>query len=360
MRAWWKTVLVITDLELRQRVRSKGWRYSLAVLFTVLSLVVFGSLYLMVGGGSSYAGWAKSLYTIVVCAVLFLGIIIAPTLSATSINGDRRDSTLAMVQATPISNWQLATGKLLGGWAASMALPALATPYLIWAMIEAPCNPGYCLLGAVVVALLLGCYCGLGLGFSALAARPTSSAVLTQFAVLFLVLGLPAAFGLLSPATRQDHEIPWTDSVRVRSAAETGTWAQYECRPTSRATRLEHTERIWWLLAPEPFLIVNDIVGAHEPDTTRYSDVVIHRSITRDLASAVSSARSGPYLGGIHCGDAGRRDAEARNAHDDAYLGRSWYWGLAATVLLGATGFTLAARRLRVPAGKLPRGVRLA
>lgn len=355
MRAWWRPVGVIIALELRRRVRSGGWRYSLAGLFAIISLAVFGSMYVALAGGSSYPNWAKWLYTLVICVVLFLGIIIAPTLSAASISGDRRDATLALVQATPISNWQLATGKLLGSWAASMVLPVLCLPYLIWGIVAAPVGLGWCLLGVVVVAVLLGCFCALGLGCSALASRPTTSAVLAQFAVLLLTLGLPALFGLLLPATRAQHVVPWADSVPVQTSDGTGAVRHYECRDTTASRSYEHTERVWWLLAPNPFVIVGDAVGAHE--TARPPGY--NRTLLRELAEVASAVRAGPDLSGIDCADAfGHRSGNT--AHDDAFLGRSWPWGLAANLALGAGGFVFAARRLRMPAGKLPRGVRIA
>ena len=37
-----------------------------------------------------------------------------------------------------------------------------------------------------------------------------------------------------------------------------------------------------------------------------------------------------------------------------------WFWGLGANLLLGAAGFTVAVRRLRIPQKKLARGTRVA
>ncbi|MCV7191634.1 ABC transporter permease [Mycolicibacterium brumae] len=353
MTSWWQPVGVITGLELRRRVRATGWRYSLAGLFAVISLAVFGSLYLVLANGDRFEEWSRWLYTLAICVVLFLGVIIAPTLSAASISGDRRDATLALVQATPITHCQLATGKLLGSWAASMVLPLLCLPYLIWGIIAAPAGVGWCLLGVVVVALLLGCFCALGLGCSALASRPTTSAVLAQFAVLFLVLGLPALFGLLQPLTHRDHVIPTIEIEVIPVPDGESTRTERECVDTTKSRRFTHTEQIWWLLAPNPFVIVGDAVGPHEPGhTSQYSATFL-----RELSEVVSQARSGPYLTGQRCNvDL----APSRSEHDDAYLGRSWQWGLAVNLALGAGGFAFAARRLRTPARKLPRGVRIA
>lgn len=100
-------------------------------------------MYLAVGVfGGTYTGWASNLYGLLVGFLLLLGIIVAPTLAATTINGDRKDATLAVVQDTAIGNWQLALGKLIGSWVAGMALVAVAAPYLIWGVIEAPNRSG--------------------------------------------------------------------------------------------------------------------------------------------------------------------------------------------------------------------------
>ncbi|HSA41672.1 MAG TPA: ABC transporter permease, partial [Mycobacterium sp.] len=74
MRSWWEAVLVVTGLELRQRVRSTRWWASLAGLFATVSVFVFGSLYLAVSaGGARYVEWAEYLYLLVVGVVLFFG-----------------------------------------------------------------------------------------------------------------------------------------------------------------------------------------------------------------------------------------------------------------------------------------------
>ncbi|WEL92859.1 hypothetical protein P1N98_17105 [Tsukamurella tyrosinosolvens] len=109
---------MLTGLELRQRTRATRWRVLLGVFFLVVSAVVFGLLWFMTATspGSGRQTFEENLYFIVLGFVGFLGLVIAPTMTATSINGDRKDATLAVVQATPASGAQLATGKLLGAW----------------------------------------------------------------------------------------------------------------------------------------------------------------------------------------------------------------------------------------------------
>ncbi|APA97729.1 ABC transporter permease [Nocardia seriolae] len=372
VRSWCATVGVLAGMELRQRVRTTRWKATLAAVFLVLSLGVFGSLYSATAlSEATYRDWAPNLYTIVVGLELFLGVILAPTLTATAINGDRKDATLALVQATPISKWQLALGKLLGNWAACTALILIASPYLIWGAAAAPYGFGWGLLGIMVLWIIFGCYCAVGLGFSAVTARPAGSAVSTQATVFFLILGLPALFALLLPTTARDH------TVTIPSyghPADTLDWRDPKvCTDTPIVWSLNHSERIWWLLAPNPFLIIPDLVAPHDPAPRepRYgSGRTASPTIATELARQLSEARSGPYIVGPTCDESSAgfgaigsdsTDYYARErAHGDSQLGNSWYPGLLTTVALGALGFTVAARRLSVPARRLPRGVRIA
>ncbi|MDL9948713.1 ABC transporter permease subunit [Gordonia sp. ABSL11-1] len=375
VRRWWSVVGVLIGLELRQRVRTTRWKVTLVLSFVVISAVVFGSMAVAVNPSeSSYHQWAQNLYAIVLGALLFLGIVLAPTLTATTINGDRKDATLAVVQATPISNWQLALGKLIGNWVCCLALMVVALPYLVWAIIAAPYGFGRGILGVVVCAVLFACYCGIGLGFSALTARPAGSAVLTQATVFFLLLGLPALFGLLYTTTSEDHEV-----TRARYSAPDG-WPENAastpptCRDVETTETFAHTERIWWLLAPNPVLIVPDIVAPQDNPEVRVWETG-HRppgpTLLTPIAETLSAARMGPYIDAPRCGDqrawfstsgdsSPGRFYAGQTAHERARIGDSWYLGLLANMAFGAIGLTVAARRLRVPARKLPRGVRIA
>lgn len=377
IRRWWSIVGVLVGLELRQRLRTTRWKVTLGVVFVVLSLAVFGSMYLvMIPGPSSYREWAQNLYPIVMAALLFFGIILAPTLSATAINGDRKDATLAVVQATPISNWQLAVGKLVGNWVSCLALVAVASPFLVWGIIAAPYGIGAGLLGVLVLCLLFACYGGMGLAFSALTARPAGSAVLTQATVFFLVLGLPALFGLAYPTTEQDHRVVrgMFTYPSESAAPETATVQVPVCRDVEQTEAFHHTERIWWLLAPNPFLILPDVVARHD-NPRSLSWTTEHRppgpTVAAPIAKLLSSVRMGPYVGAPDCREELARytatgtseltsSYQARAAHEEARIGHSWYLGLLVNVLLGGLGVFIAGRRLRVPAGELPKGVRIA
>ncbi|EFW28283.1 hypothetical protein HMPREF9057_00317 [Actinomyces sp. oral taxon 171 str. F0337] len=119
----WTGVRTIMVLELRQRVRATRWRIMLGIWLAVLILLC-GGLVITVKvlmPNSSSTEYLLSLYDLVVCFVLGIGLIVAPTLSATSINGDRADATLALLQATALRSQEIVVGKLLAAWASARA-----------------------------------------------------------------------------------------------------------------------------------------------------------------------------------------------------------------------------------------------
>ena len=78
----WSAVRTVAVLELRQRVRSTRWQVMLIVWGAVLVLL-FGGMCLLAGTtGGDVEDTAPYLYDMTVCFVLAIGLIVAPTLSA--------------------------------------------------------------------------------------------------------------------------------------------------------------------------------------------------------------------------------------------------------------------------------------
>ncbi|MBS4100610.1 ABC transporter permease [Tsukamurella paurometabola] len=369
---WWRTVGVLVGLELRQRTRATRWRVLLGVFFAFVSLVVFGSRWFSAQGNHGTPGdeWGTNLYFFVLGFVGFLGLVIAPTMTATSINGDRKDATLAVVQATPTSGLQLAMGKLLGAWIASCALLVVSAPYLAWAVAEAPYPVGRSLLGIGVVALIFLAYCGIGLGMSAFFSRPIGSAAVTQLTMLFLLVGLPVLAAALVPTTSEQVTYVTTDWDYDRTTGKS------TCREVTATRDVAHTNRIWWIVAPNPAVVFADAASASDPGRDRTLDGSWADYRADDtprpretglggLADTVSTFRAGERtpLERRCVSDTPSRDTYYYGSYydqDNSYVGRTWYWGLLANLALGGIGLAFAARRLRVPAANLPRGVRIA
>ena len=371
--SWWRIVGVLTGLELRQRTRATRWRVLLGVFFAFVSLVVFGSRWFSAQGNHGTPGdeWGTNLYFFVLGFVGFLGLVIAPTMTATSINGDRKDATLAVVQATPASGLQLATGKLLGAWIASCALLVVCAPYVLWAIIEAPYPAGRSLLGIAVIALLFLAYCGIGLGLSAFFSRPIGSAAVTQLVMLFLLVGLPIVAAALVPTTTERVAYTTTDWEYDR------TTGQSTCREVRSTRDVAHTDRIWWIVAPNPAVVFADAASASDPGRdrtprtswTQYDSDDTPRPRETGLGALADAAAI--FRAGEDAPRERRCASDSPNRSTDYYIGsyydedvsavgRTWYWGLLANLALGGIGLAFAARRLRVPATNLPRGVRIA
>ena len=180
-------VRTVATLELRQRVRSTRWVVSLVVFGVVVGVVTALTYYVArqtTGGVPADTALAattgRTMFGFIVFFVLFLGLLVSPTLSATSINGDRANGTLATLQVTLLSPAEIVLGKLLASWVASLAFLAVSVPFVVWAFATG----GTAFIGLVttllLLAVVLAVVCAIGLGFSALTARTAGSSVNQQ------------------------------------------------------------------------------------------------------------------------------------------------------------------------------------
>jgi ABC-type transport system involved in multi-copper enzyme maturation permease subunit len=362
--AWslsWHGLRTVAVLELRQRVRSTRWKAALIVWFLVVGLVTLlatGAFSILAGdqmGGESYGG---TVYSIVVGFVLFLGLLVAPTLSSGAINGDRNAGTLATLQVTLLSPAEIVLGKLAASWIAALAFLVASIPFLVSALAGGGVYWLSLLTTVLMLALVLGVVCAIGLGFSALVGKTSGSAVLTYLTIGAITAVLPILFGLLVPVTTT------TESVRVWDVEPGYTWEETEapeCEWRTEETEVWHSERTWWLLAPNPFVVVADAQPLNgDPD-----HLAEDGNILAMLQYGVRYARTG---------DAGPQDWCSSYAYVDGRETRPgspvepvevtdqlvWPWGLGFDLLLGAGGVVVAVNRLKVPTAQLPKGTRVA
>jgi ABC-type transport system involved in multi-copper enzyme maturation permease subunit len=302
------------------------------------------------GEGSTGTGSSAGplLFGAVTFLVLGLGLLVTPTLASTGINGDRNAGTLATLQVTLLTPAEIALGKLLAAWAAACAFLVASVPFLAVALaLEG--TPGTALLRVVLlVAVLLASVCGIGLGFSALTTRTAGSTVLTFLTVAALTLLTPILFGLTYPSISSTEEVPvstvprdWTDQVGDGCSVE------------MQERTIAHTERTWWLLGLNPFVVVAD--GAGTPEYTRSSGN--SNDPLGAIRDGVRMLRAGPMLPLDECWT---DSASVEDRHQRISRTPVWPWGLAVNVLLGAAGYVVAVRRLRIPQRTLARGTRVA
>ncbi len=358
----------VVRLELRQRVRSTRWLVALTVwvaviaLVTVLVGVTFASEELV---GPDPVGQGPLIFSLVVFLVLSMGLLVSPALAATSVNGDRAAGTLAPLQVTLLSPLEIALGKLVAAWVASLVLLAAAVPFLVWAYAQGDVPVGAVLSTLVLTALVLAVVCAVGLGWSAVCARPAASAVLTYVSVASLCFLSPLVFGLSAPLVVSEER------VTVREPDFTGVTQEYDeagdlvgpeppCVEVVRTETVFHSERTWWLLALSPYVVVADAAPRPSVDPRTGSTAFDPLSGIRE---GVRSARLGPEAGERdYCStteaDFAAEEAERRERLDGA--GAVWPWGLGADLALGALGVGAAVRRLQVPYTALSRGTRVA
>ena len=242
----WHGVRTVATLELRQRVRSTRWKIALVVWFVVvggITLLTSGALAFWSGGAmGDDRPYGPVVFGVVVFFVLFLGLLVAPTLSASAINGDRNAGTLATLQVTLLTAAEIVLGKLVAAWSAALAFLVVSVPFIAWSLVAG----GVSLLSVVttilLLAALLAVVCAIGLGFSALTTKTSGSAVLTYLTVACLTTVSLIMFGLTLPLVSQQTE------VRVWSPLESSS-EEYGTEPTcewqTQVLTQSHTELTW-------------------------------------------------------------------------------------------------------------------
>ena len=306
--------------ELRQRFRGRRWWIVLIIWFVVL-----GGLTALIRSaalrGSTDESFEVGTFMFSSLAVLMLALacLVVPSLTATSINGERDRGTLAILQATALRSWQIVAAKLAAAAATTAAFLAVTLPLALWSFTEGGFSVGklfsvYLTLYVVTFVLLAG-----AMAASAIVRRPALSAVLAYGFVFSLTIGTLILFGISMATVEYDFE---------------GGGPDYGAR--------------WMILAPNPFVV---------------------------LADATAGDVDRPYddpLGGIQLSIRQLRDPDFQIQSFDPETGDPifttepprlsavWPYGLAVELALACFAFYVATERLRVPAKKLPRGERIA
>ena len=350
----WTAVRTVAVLELRQRVRSTRWRVMLIVWGVVLVLLCGGLTALAGMSGGRHEEIVPILYDLTLGFVLGIGLIVAPTLSATSINGDRADATLALLQATALRSHEIVVGKLLAAWLAALAFLAVAAPFLLVFTMTGGASWTALVGHLLILAVSLGAVCAIGLGLSAATARPSASAVLTYLVVTALVIGTPIMMTLSTTAVHGKQR-----SIVYSTDYDESTNNKQVCEkdPDIYTSDIVHWERIWWMLVPNPFVALGD-VSARAPVTdidprTSYSPL-------RELGLSVDTMRT-PQPAEVvsyYCGNDSHStwDDDVRRPEHLVF----WPATLLVLGLLGAWSLVSASRRLRTPVRALARGTRVA
>lgn len=354
----WHGLRTVTRLELRQRVRSTRWKLALVLWVAVVGLVTGLTTWAIAveardsyffGSNEHYGGM---IYSIVVLFVLFLGLLVAPTLSSGAINGDRNSGTLATLQVTMLSPAEIVLGKLAASWIAALVFLVASVPFIVWALFAGGVTV-FALVGTLLMlAVVLGIVCAIGLGFSSIVTKPSASAVLTYLTIGTITAVLPILFGLLAPLTTTEDKVRvWTET-----SWDSETGLAEGCEWQTHTMSVWHHERTWWMLAPNPFVLVADAQPlAENPDEMEDPNLL---SL---LQYGVRYAMTSEGTEQNQCWTS-YENTDVNSPVDEVEVTdhMAWPWGLGFNLLLAGAGVAVAVNRLRIPTGALPKGTRVA
>ncbi|MHC6219096.1 ABC transporter permease [Arthrobacter sp. MMS24-S77] len=354
----------VVVLEMKQRLRSRGWYIMLGVWFVVIGVVTWltwlawnASMEAQrsVTGMSPQDGAGSMIFEVVLAFVLLFALLVAPALSANAINGDRAGGTLAILQITLLTPGQILWGKFCAGWLAALAFLATSAPFLVFGMFQGGLTPGHVVVSLLMLAVELAVICGIGVGISALAGRPLFSIVVTYLAVAALVVGSLISFGLGSQLAQGTvlANTPQARSVPLQPNQPGQPTEPVQPAYACGGPLVEHpalrTERVAWMLALNPYVVVADAI----PYPDRSGSAFYSVGMIEGISQGARSALAGPdhtYL----C---------ANGVPQPQYLKQTtplWPLGLGLQLVLTGLLMWLGWRSLRTPAGRLARGTRIA
>lgn len=326
-------ILLVAMQEFRIRLRTGRWRWLLGgwvVLLAIFTALLDSAITTGYAYDPDNTRRGVPLFGILMLFVLGMVLVISPALTSQAINGDRERGTLATLQVTRLRPVEIALGKLFSAWAVGLVMLVLSFPFVGYAMIRGGISFGR--VGALygVTALLIGVVCALSQALSAMLARSITSALLSYLTVAALTIGTLISFALFSSIVTEERTIGTPGG---------GSYVSTRNRP----------DLVWWMLAPNPFVVLADSAPRVPPRYTVSGDVI--QVDNYDPLSALSNAI--------------RR---VRKAPADYYTYKEyekegppvWPWGLGFDLLLGAGAVVVTTRRLRTPSRKLGKGVRIA
>lgn len=352
----------VVALELKQRLRSRGWYIMLAIWFLLTALVTWltwaswnasQEAQRMYGGPfpQQASGPGSMIFEVVLAFVLLFALLVAPALSANAVNGDRAGGTLAILQVTLLQPGQILWGKFFAAWFAALAFLVASTPFLVIGVALGGLTPGHVLVALLMLAVEVAVVCALGIGISALAGRPLFSIVVTYLAVAGLAVGTLIAFGLGSGLS-QGTVLASTPQYRAYEPLTNGPVDPgYTCEGPLREVPATRTERVAWFLAMNPYVVVADAIPY--PDRNTQQGFPAPGGAIEGISQGARQALAGPE-GTYPC---------ANGKVQPTYLGQTtplWPLGLGLQLALSGLLLWLGWRALRTPARRLARGTRIA
>ena len=360
-RPTFRGVLLSTWIKLlRRRPTRKGY------IFYGLTVAAILGLGILVAVQSEAAKNSVPLELVLVL-ILGAGMLIGPSLSATSINGDSSEGVLAPLQMTRLSAGDLAIGKLLASWAVCFAALLTTTPFLVYAFSRSGWTFGELAVVLVVSLFIVLAFTAVGLAWSSIAARSVGSVSLTHITSGFMLLGTLLVFAFTTPLVSETVTVTYRDFDYDQMTEEEQMdpnfdWSTLPCVDMESEYTITHTDRTAWLLLINPAVVISETAPIVNPETYE-EDGRAAPGIYAMIHQAVSEARMGPETpqGYDVCADEyGDENAWQERQTATATYPQSPWLGLAASGALLVGSMWIAVRRLHVPYKKLRTGTRVA
>ncbi|MFT4213779.1 MAG: ABC transporter permease [Microbacterium sp.] len=356
----------IARLELLQRVRTVSW-YVLLGVFAVILVGVTGLTFLSYGGWGDGSG--AGVYSVVVYVTLLLVLLVSPTLSGNSINGDRDAATLAPVQVTLATTGEILFGKFVAAWITGLAFALVAAPFLIVATFAGGVHAVTVVVSLVILVVETGIIAAIGVALSGILARPLFSVATTYLVIAALAVGTAIGFGLIGTALSSElvatnrYVLSDDEGYPVCSDGSDDCWNDPElmvCGDWETDTYpVPRFDRVWWLLSANPFVILADASpthydgGGYPDDTFGWLKYTLRQAqLPPELESTWDDCDPANYL------DVYDDGPSAREVIDQTVP--SWFVGLGVQLMLAVALMWWAWARTRTPARALPPGTRIA
>ena len=386
----------VVGMELRQRLRSRGWYVLLGLFFLLVGAVTLGALGLRALSAGEMTGMSAAdqeaalrtagqwMFDGVLMFALTLALLVAPALAANAISGDRAGGTLAITQVTLLSTWQLMAGKWLAAWIASAAFVAAALPWLVVAAVVGRVPPLYVLVGILMILVEFAVVTGIGVAVSAIAGRTLFAVVVTYLLVAALTIGSVVALvlsmqftSMTVQASQPEHAYPEENLSEEEAASMSDDdWAAYyaeqqrqfpqaydniadRCVGPVLDQEVPDGRRVAWLVAPNPFVVVADASPWIVRPGGSSAGSAPEAGPLNWLSAVYRQAQRDPRAS-VECLDGELRGIDPNVMPTREETWPMWPLGLAMQGALTAGLLWWGHRRLDTPAGQLAAGTRVA
>ncbi|WP_084077412.1 ABC transporter permease [Demequina sp. NBRC 110057] len=385
---------LMTSIELRRRrPTTKGYIFYGILFALVAAICILAAVF-------TQADRSSANFELVLILVLGVGMLIAPSLSATSINGDSGEGVLAPLQMSHLTAGDIAFGKVIASWLVSVIALVALSPFLIYTYLSSGWHLGEVAMtiGAILFTVLA--FTAVGLAWSSLAARAVASVSLAHLTTGVFLIGTLVAFAIGGALVTEDtgerdryidyEQLTPDAQAALEEAYTTGDYstldaADYPCVDSEWAYTVTHTDQIAWILLLNPAVMVIETAPIVDPETWEKDGRAAPGTFAL-LHQQISDARLGPVEGeatrwvydecddlfgsGAEAAEMTEEEMEAQWAADEAAaaereqqlanLPRNPWPALGVLAVLFLGSMTIVVRRLRVPYKKLRSGTRVA